>query len=307
MRSRPWSRRAVAEAPPVTDSFDLELALQGRPSAMKSVVPRGSCQSDGKRMTDAEFRAPAIEIRRSGHRVDGKNHGFDSQFSRCRRESDPTDAPFGLLLVQNQIIIGPGTGFDVHPHRDVEIVTWVLSGTLAHQDSRGRKGVIYRGLARRVSAGSGILHSEKNDAWRLTGDPRHEDPVHFVQMFVVSDDYGMEPSYDQFDIEAELLRGGLVPIASGRSGHRGHAAVRINQKDATLYAARMNLASTVVLPEAEFVHLFVACGSVTLEGCGMLMGGDAAAICGSGGQTVSAVEDAEILVWEMHSSIGETY
>jgi hypothetical protein len=77
---------------------------------------------------------------------------------------DPTNTHFGLLLVSNDDVVAAGTGFDTHPHRDMEIVTWVLSGSLVHQDSEGNNGVIYPGLAQRMSAGRGILHSEKNDS-----------------------------------------------------------------------------------------------------------------------------------------------
>ena len=86
---------------------------------------------------------------------------------------DPTNTHFGLLLVSNDDVVAAGTGFDTHPHRDMEIVTWVLSGSLVHQDSEGNNGVIYPGLAQRMSAGRGILHSEKNDSWRVTGSPAH--------------------------------------------------------------------------------------------------------------------------------------
>ncbi len=110
---------------------------------------------------------------------------------------DPDNTHHGLLLVNNDDIVAPGTGFDTHPHRDMEIVTWVLQGELAHQDSTGNRGVIYPGLAQRMSAGSGILHSEKNDS--------PTEPVHFVQMWVVPDETGISPSYQQHEIDEELL------------------------------------------------------------------------------------------------------
>ena len=83
--------------------------------------------------------------------------------SRSAHHYDPANTHFGLLLVSNDDIVAPGTGFETHPHRDMEIVTWVLDGALVHQDSEGHNGVIYPGLAQRMSAGTGILHSEKND------------------------------------------------------------------------------------------------------------------------------------------------
>jgi len=87
-------------------------------------------------------------------------------------------------------------------------VTWVLQGSLVHQDSTGHAGVIYPGLAQHMSAGAGILHSEKNDSWRLQGGQAHTDPVHFVQMWVVPDEDGITPGYEQLEIENDLLAGG---------------------------------------------------------------------------------------------------
>jgi transketolase len=93
-------------------------------------------------------------------------------------------------------VVSPGTGFETHPHQDMEIVTWVLRGSLVHQDSTGHAGVIYPGLAQRMSAGTGILHSEKNDSWRMHGGSEHTEPVHFVQMWVVPDGGGITPGYE---------------------------------------------------------------------------------------------------------------
>ena len=126
--------------------------------------------------------------------------------------------------MSNDDVVAPGTGFETHPHRDMEIVTWVLDGGLVHQDSEGHSGVIHPGLAQRMSAGTGILHSEKNDSWRLTGGPEHAEPVHFVQMWVVPDTPGIAPGYEQLDITTELERGGLVTVASGMARARRRVA-----------------------------------------------------------------------------------
>jgi len=216
---------------------------------------------------------------------------------------DPSNTHFGLLLVNNDDVVAPGTGFDTHPHRDMEIVTWVLRGSLVHQDSTGNSGVIYPGLAQRMSAGRGILHSEKNDSWRLTGQQSHTDPVHFVQMWVVPDESGLDPGYQQLEIDDELLRGGLVTIASGMSQHRDQAAITIRNKYAALHGARLQAGESVALPAAPYLHLFVPRGGVTLEGAGSLHEGDAVRFTASGGQRVTATEPAEILVWEMHAGL----
>ena len=246
---------------------------------------------------------PEIDVRRAEDRFSSQFGWLDSKHSfSFGRHHDPRNTHHGLLLVNNDDVVDPGTGFDTHPHRDMEIVTWVLRGSLVHQDSEGHNGVIYPGLAQRMSAGTGILHSEKNDAWRLQGE-RHEDPVHFVQMWVVPDEPGIVPGYEQLEIEDELLSGGLVPVASGMDKHRDVSAIRIRNRYAALHVARLQPGQTVELPDAAYLHLFVPVGAVVLEGAGPLGTGDAVRFTATGGQRVTATEAAEVLVWEMHAGI----
>ena len=235
----------------------------------------------------------AIDVRRAGERFATRIGWLDSRHSfSFGRHYDPGNTHFGLLLVSNDDRVRPESGFSTHPHRDMEIVTWVLDGELVHQDSEGNTGLIHPGLAQRMSAGSGILHSEMNAT-------RGAD-VHFVQMWVLPDTERAQPGYEQLDINAELDRGGLVPVASGR-GH--DAAISIRQRDAALFAARMPAGTSVSLPTAPYVHLFVARGGVDLDGAGALAAGDAVRITASDGQRVTAGPvDSEILVWEMHSA-----
>jgi redox-sensitive bicupin YhaK (pirin superfamily) len=244
-----------------------------------------------------------VDIRRGSERMGTQIGWLDSHHSfSFGQHYDPHNTHFGLLLVSNDDVVRAGTGFETHPHRDMEIVTWVLEGSLVHQDSHGHNGVIYPGLAQRMSAGTGILHSEKNDAWTLTGDPEHADDVHFIQMWVVPDTASITPGYDQLDINDALAAGGLVPVVSGRPNHE--AAIRIQQKHAALHAARLADGDAVVLPDAPYVHLFAAKGSIDLEGGGRLEEGDAARMTSSGAARVTAVDgDAEILVWEMDGSL----
>jgi len=245
-----------------------------------------------------------VDIRRAGDRFATRIDWLDSKHSfSFGRHYDPQNTHHGLLLVNNDDIVAPGTGFETHPHRDMEIVTWVLRGQLVHQDSEGHNGVIYPGLAQRMSAGRGILHSEKNDAWRLTGDGEHDDPVHFVQMWVVPDEQSIDPGYEQLEIGDELLRGGLVPVASGMAKHDGAAAIRIKNQYAALHAARLDSGGSVTLPDAPYVHLFVPRGNVELEGAGAVNEGDAVRLTGVGGQRVTATDSTEILVWEMHATL----
>ncbi len=244
-----------------------------------------------------------IDVRRAADRFATRIDWLDSKHSfSFGRHYEAGNTHHGLLMVNNDDVVRAGAGFETHPHRDMEIVTWVLQGSLVHQDSTGHHGVIYPGLAQRMSAGRGIQHSEKNDSWRLDGE-RHEEPVHFVQMWVAPDDHGLDPGYEQLEIAADLLAGGLVPVASGMAKHAGEAAIRIRNRDAALHAARLDPGQSVTVPEAAYLHVFVARGAVTLEGAGALAAGDAVRLTATGGQRLTATEAAEVLIWEMHASV----
>jgi redox-sensitive bicupin YhaK (pirin superfamily) len=245
-----------------------------------------------------------VDIKRANDRFATQMGWLDSKHSfSFGHHYHPSNTHFGLLLVNNDDIVEPGTGFETHPHRDMEIVTWVLDGGLVHQDSQGHNDVIYPGLAQRMSAGTGILHSEKNDSWRLTGESEHSDPVHFVQMWVVPDERGIEPGYEHLDIGAELAKGGLVTVASGMASHADRAAIRISNRYAALHVARLAAGESVELPVAPFAHVYLPKGEVSLEGSGDLRKGDAARITATEGQRVTATTDAEVLVWEMHAAL----
>ena len=245
-----------------------------------------------------------IDVHRAGDRLKTRVSWLDSKHSfSFGQHYDPENTHHGLLLVNNDDIVTAGQGFETHPHRDTEIITWVVQGSLVHQDSIGHSGIIYPGLAQRMSAGKGIMHSEKNDSWSIDGN-RHTEPVRFVQMWVMPDSPGTAPGYEQLEIDDELLRGGLVTVASGMNRHRGQAAIGIGQKSAALHAARLTPGSTVTVPDAPFVHVFVVRGTVSMEGVGELYEGDALRMSSTGGQRITASEPAEILIWEMHSRLG---
>jgi quercetin 2,3-dioxygenase len=217
---------------------------------------------------------PGVEIRPARSRLATRVGWLDSKHSfSFGGHWEPDNTHHGLLLVNNDDRVAAGTGFETHPHRDMEIVTWVLDGSLVHQDSTGHSGIIYPGLAQRMSAGRGILHSEKNDAWRL-GGPHHDDPVHFVQMWVVPDERGIDPGYEQLELADDHLRNRLAPVASGMAAHDGEAAIRIRNRHAALLVTRLDAGASVMVPEAPFVHLFVARGAVEQEAGGPLTEGD---------------------------------
>ncbi|MFC7960209.1 pirin family protein [Rhodococcoides kroppenstedtii] len=251
--------------------------------------------------------SPVLDVRRADTRPHTRIEWLDSHHSfSFGHHYDPDNTHHGVLMVNNDDIVAPGTGFDTHPHRDMEIVTWVLQGSLVHQDSIGHNGVIYPGLAQRMSAGTGILHSEKNDAWRRRDAAAESaDPVHFVQMWVVPDEAGVTPGYEQLEIDDELLSGGLVPVASGMDAYRDHSAIRIRNKYAAMHVARLRADGVPqTLPDAPFLHVFVARGEASLEGVGVLREGDAVRVTGGGGQRLGTTSAAEVIVWEMHATIG---
>jgi quercetin 2,3-dioxygenase len=219
-----------------------------------------------------------IDVRKADTRPHTKIGWLDSKHSfSFGHHHDPTNTHHGLLLVSNDDRVAAGTGFSTHPHQDMEIVTWVLSGRLEHKDSEGNRGELFPGLAQRMSAGTGIWHSEMN--------PSRDQDVHFVQMWVLPDTERITPGYEQLDINSELDRGGLHPIASGQ-GH--DAAISIRQRHAVLWGGRLKAGETVTVPEGNNVHLFVATGAVSLEGAGALAEGDAVRLTGAGSPTMTA-------------------
>ena len=231
----------------------------------------------------------SIDIQRSRERFHTEVGWLDSWHNFSFGEHyDPENTHHGLLIVNNDDIVKPASGFGMHPHRDMEIVTWVLDGELQHSDSQGNEGKIYPGLAQRMSAGSGIIHSEIN--------PRTDKEVHLVQMWVLPDKMGIPPGYEQKDINQEMEKGGLVPIASGK-GHPG--AVAIHQKSAVLWGGRLKPSEKVKVPDSPFVHVFIAKGTATLEGSVELQTGDSARLTSAGPLELEAGgKGAEVLIWE---------
>jgi len=231
---------------------------------------------------------PTLDVRRADDRFPTRAGWLDSHHSfSFGHHYDPANTHHGLLLVSNDDVIAPGTGFDTHPHKDMEIVTWVLEGELEHKDTLGNRGLLYPGLAQRMTAGSGIWHSEKN--------PSLAEPVRLVQMWVLPDTESVDPGYQQMDINSELDRGGLIPIASGQ-GHE--SAISIQQRDAVLWGGRLTAGEVVPVPDAPHAHLFVAVGSASLEGAGDLVKGDAVRLTGAGEPRLTAGPDgAEVLIW----------
>jgi hypothetical protein len=205
---------------------------------------------------------------------------------------DPENTHFGLLYVHQEDRIAPRSGFPTHPHRGVEVVTWILEGALEHRDDTGGHGVIRPGQAQHMSAGSGVLHSELNP---------FDESAHLVQMWVAPDEPGGDPYYADIDLSESLADGALVPVASGREPG---APARLRQREATLWAGRLSPQSEIELPDAPFLHLFVTRGAVELEGAGAISQGDAARLRSAGARRVTGAEEgSEVLAWEMHAEM----
>lgn len=200
---------------------------------------------------------------------------------------DPANTSHGVLVACNDDVVQPGAGYPTHPHREVELVTWVVEGTLRHTDATGRSHALSAGTVQHLSAGSGLTHSE------VCGGV---DPVRFVQMWVVPDSAGLPPAYALH----RPVEGPLVAVASGRDPR---APLLLRSRSATLHVGRLTPGQRVTLPEATYVHVFVVRGTVGLGGR-PLTEGDEARLTRAGVQDLTAEHDAEVLVWEMHAGIG---
>jgi quercetin 2,3-dioxygenase len=253
-------------------------------------------------MSATSLLRPSVSLRRGADRHQTQigwlhgRHSFDTGI-------DPlgTDTHHGVLVVSNHDTIAPRSGFETHPHRNMEIVTWVLNGSLVHQDSEGHSGVIFPNLAQRMTAGTGIRHSEKND--HQAANPGAGRPLDLVQMWVVPDENEVAPGYDQLELNPSDIQGRLAVVASGIPRHRDQSAIRIRNRYAALHVARLEPGESVTVPDAPFVHVYVARGQMHLEAEGLLNAGDAARLTAAGERRIGAAAPSEVLVWEMHASL----
>ncbi|MFL6581913.1 MAG: pirin family protein [Burkholderiales bacterium] len=201
---------------------------------------------------------------------------------------DPSQMGYGALRVINEDRVAPGQGFGKHPHRDMEIISYVLDGELEHKDSMGTGSVIRPGDVQRMSAGTGIFHSEYN--------PSPKNGVHFLQIWIEPDELGVKPSYEQKYFAPEEKRGKLCLLASpdGRNG-----SVSIHQ-DACVYAALIHgnekVAHTLADGRRAYVH--VARGNVTVNGQ-PLGAGDALKVDGEATVVIGDGNDAEVLLFDL--------
>ena len=201
---------------------------------------------------------------------------------------DPGQMGFRSLRVINEDRVVPGAGFPTHGHRDMEIVSYVLEGGLSHKDSLGNGSVISPGEMQRMSAGSGIMHSEYNASTN--------EPVHFLQIWILPDRTGIPPGYAQKPLDLDAARGKLV-LAAGPDG--SGAAVILHQ-DARIYAARLDAGATVSHDPrpGRGAWLQVARGMVALNDTEMREG-DGAAIEGESRIAIEAMTAAEFLLFDL--------
>jgi quercetin 2,3-dioxygenase len=247
-------------------------------------------------------RSLGVELRRAHQRFLTRTDWAETHHSFSFGEHyDPSNVSFGRLLVNNDDVVRAGAGYADHPHRDAEIITWVLSGSLVHEDSHGNSGLIYPGLAQRMTAGSGIVHAERNDAYRI--DPtRPAEPVHFIQMWIRPDEAGAPPSYQQRDLASGDLFRGWVPIASGR---HPDAVVSLGSAGSTLWVSVLPTGTSRQLPSGDRLHVYLARGVLDIEAIGQLKAGDSLRVSGSSQLKLAARAEAEVLVWQMDRQRGD--
>lgn len=202
---------------------------------------------------------------------------------------DPEFRGFRDLLVINDDRVAAGRGFGTHPHTDMEIVTWVIDGALAHEDTMGNREVLRAGEVQRMSAGTGIRHSEMNASSSA--------PVHFLQMWVMPAEKGMAPSYEQksFDVQERKGRWRTILTPDGAAG-----ALTIHQ-DVRLMATYLTAGDEVPLsvPQGRYGWLHVATGTVKLGDDTLLSAGDGVAFDSDESFTLSGSSDADILLWDL--------
>jgi len=201
---------------------------------------------------------------------------------------DPKHVEFGPLRVINEDRVAPGAGFGTHGHRDMEIISYVLSGELAHKDSTGTASTIRPGDVQRMSAGSGVRHSEFN--------PSSQEGVHFLQIWIQPDRAGIAPSYEEKRFPVEEKRGRLRLIASP---DRADGSVLIHQ-NARVYAGLFDGAESATLDigKGRWTYVHVARGSVQANGTS-LQAGDALKLKDEGTLVLSGGEQAEVIVFDL--------
>ena len=233
--------------------------------------------------------APVIRLRRSGERGHFDHGWLDTRHTFSFGDyHDPAHMGFRSLRVLNEDRVRPAAGFPTHSHRDMEIVTWVLDGALEHRDSLGNGSVIRPGEAQRLSAGTGITHSEFNHS--------KSEPLHFLQIWIVPAERSLPPGYEQKSFPESERRGRLRCIGSP-DGKDGSVTVR---QDASIFAALLSPGDSVshLLGTDRHAWVHVARGEVELDGH-VLESGDAAALSAQSRLEIATRAASEVLLFDL--------
>jgi redox-sensitive bicupin YhaK (pirin superfamily) len=230
-----------------------------------------------------------LALRKSDERGHANLGWLDSRHSfSFGHYHDPKHMGFGPLRVINDDRVAPGGGFATHPHSDMEIISYVLEGGLAHKDSLGTGSVIRPGDVQRMSAGTGIRHSEFNAS--------KTEPVHFLQIWIIPERNGLAPGYEQKTF-ADAEKRGKLRLVGSRDGRDGSVTIH---GDVDLYASLLSAGETVThqLPAGRGAWVQVARGSLILNG-ERLAEGDGVAVSTPGALRLEGVDDAEALLFDM--------
>jgi hypothetical protein len=229
-----------------------------------------------------------ITVRRSAERGHTVLDWLDSYHTfSFDQYYDPDWVGFRSLRVLNEDRVAPGVGFPTHPHRDMEILTYILVGALEHKDSLGTGSVIRPGELQRMSAGTGITHSEFNHS--------KTEPVHLLQIWIRPEKKGLAPSYEQKAFSREAMKGMLLRIA----GREGGDLITVHQ-DVSLYATELAPGQTIrhALARGRHAWVQVARGAVTVNGQ-PLAAGDAAALSDESHVELAASAPSELLLFDL--------
>lgn len=227
-----------------------------------------------------------ITIRPGAERGHSKLAWLDSRFTfSFDQYYDPEHMQFRSLRVINEDVVAPSQGFPMHPHRDMEILTWILEGALEHRDSSGGRGVIRPGELQHMTAGRGVMHSEFN--------PSPKDPVHLLQIWILPERKSLDPGYEQLSFSDSDLRNKFGLVAGPE------APITIRQ-DANLHIARLDSGKEAALPIGRGRHAWVqvARGAVQLN-AKTLAAGDGASLSDESEVRALATEPAEVLAFDL--------
>ncbi|MBC8044680.1 MAG: pirin family protein [Rhizobacter sp.] len=232
-----------------------------------------------------------IEIKKSDERFLTRLDWLESYHSfSFGSHYDPKQTNFGPLLVINDDTVQPAAGFGTHGHSDMEIVTYVLEGVLEHKDSTGGIGLIHAGEVQRMSAGTGIRHSEYNHS--------QTEPVHFLQIWFVPNEKNLKAGYEQKQFSIEDRLNGLLPIATGES-KVDTSGVAVHQ-DVTMYVSRLESGKTLshLAEDTRGLYLYVIAGDLTANSHAVSRG-DSVKVFGKEMLELTASSDAEFVLFDV--------